>query len=744
MKLPKTNTEIERVGVQISNSFTIKSTAKSFEILSGGLYSDPIAAIVRELSCNAYDAHVAANNTNTPILIHLPNSIEPYLSIKDYGTGLCDKDVLELYTTYFESTKTESNLFTGALGLGSKTPFSYTKSYEVISRFNGTISSYHMFINEDGIPDVAKMNTLPTTEENGLEIKIGVDPKDFGTFNQRTASELKHFDVLPEVVGADHFEFRQVPSGDGVLTGDGWLIHNNSSAYKTKFTAIQGNVQYKVDLHQIRSEFTDQQWKILMEISCVLMFDIGKINFAVNREDLRYDEPTKKELVASLHNMLSDLFKITLQRCNELDITTEWDASIAYSTLSSVLFGYKYHMLQYIIPKDHPDVPVLLSSFISNDGLVGIPNTKYHTIHTYTITNNNQSGYKRKVTSKTITPSNNICVVYMDVKTRGISRMIAHADTLPHTFESFILIKQPPLHSNASNDLSNAVKQEYDLIQQELGNVTINKLSELCPPIPKTYRTVASRTLTGYSFSGISYNSRWSTIACWNSYTIDPESGGLYFVLSGGREITANYGTKHQEQVIWQATQIKQNITHLFNLINRTLPEDKKYIKHPIGLSVVAAKAIHNDPNWVDVFDLAQVAMMKMHRPIRAVVRGNKSKSFNIIDAISHPYNRTAISKLKPHSVFRQQTKTAIVDWNAVGTKKEFYEFCADLKKQIAPRNVDIVPYFLDSNFEQYPMFNLLEELPSDKDSFAEVIKYITLIDNQLCPHISKAQHTST
>ena len=104
--------------------FRIRNSAKAFNILSSGLYANKIRAIVRELSCNAVDSHVAAGKQDTPFDIHLPNTLEPWFSIRDYGLGLSHDQVINIYTTYFESTKTDSNEFIGALGLGSKSPFS--------------------------------------------------------------------------------------------------------------------------------------------------------------------------------------------------------------------------------------------------------------------------------------------------------------------------------------------------------------------------------------------------------------------------------------------------------------------------------------------------------------------------------------------------------------------------------------------------------------------------------------------
>jgi hypothetical protein len=102
---------------QVSN-FAIKSTAKSFQILSSGLYANKIRAVIRELSCNATDSHTAAGTQDTPFDVHLPNSLEPYFSIRDYGIGLSQDQVTSIYTTYFESTKSGSNDYIGALGLG--------------------------------------------------------------------------------------------------------------------------------------------------------------------------------------------------------------------------------------------------------------------------------------------------------------------------------------------------------------------------------------------------------------------------------------------------------------------------------------------------------------------------------------------------------------------------------------------------------------------------------------------------
>jgi len=125
--------------------FNIKNSAKAFSILSSGLYANKIRAIVRELSCNAYDSHVQAGKSDIPFEIHLPNVLEPWFSVKDQGTGLSVQEVQNIYSTYFESTKTGSNDFIGALGLGSKSPFSYTDNFSVTAVKNGIAGLFFLY-----------------------------------------------------------------------------------------------------------------------------------------------------------------------------------------------------------------------------------------------------------------------------------------------------------------------------------------------------------------------------------------------------------------------------------------------------------------------------------------------------------------------------------------------------------------------------------------------------------------------
>lgn len=128
--------------------YRIAQSKAAFETMSSRLYSDKIRAVQRELACNAWDAHAAADKSDVSFEIHLPTDFEPWFEVKDYGTGMSHRDIVDLFCTYFGTNKSDSDKFIGALGLGSKSPFCLTiknektgreepQGFTVIDRFQG-------------------------------------------------------------------------------------------------------------------------------------------------------------------------------------------------------------------------------------------------------------------------------------------------------------------------------------------------------------------------------------------------------------------------------------------------------------------------------------------------------------------------------------------------------------------------------------------------------------------------------
>jgi hypothetical protein len=302
--------------------FRIRNSAKAFNILSSGLYANKIKAIVRELSCNAIDSHTAAGSTQ-PFEVHLPTTLEPWFSIRDFGTGLSHDQVTKIYTTYFESTKTESNDFIGALGLGSKSPFSYTDNFTVTAIQNGRKGIYSAFINDVGVPSIALMGEDQVTEPNGVEVKFSVNDRyDFSKFTDEARSVYRWFPVLPTITGNTiaiervEYETKNIIPGVHSRKYDGY--GRNSSSI-----AVMGNIAYPIDVPQ--AEQALEGLHKLLKCGLVMEFGIGELDFQASREGLSYIPLTIDSIRKKLVAVNSALTKVLATETDAVE--GEWERS---------------------------------------------------------------------------------------------------------------------------------------------------------------------------------------------------------------------------------------------------------------------------------------------------------------------------------------------------------------------------------------------------------------------------------
>lgn len=291
--------------------FRIRNSAKAFNILSSGLYANKIRAIVRELSCNAVDSHAAAGKHDTPFDVHLPSQLEPWFAIRDYGTGLNHEQVTNIYTTYFESTKTNSNEFIGALGLGSKSPFSYTDNFTVTAVKDGVKGIYTAFINDQGVPSIALMTSEQSDEPSGVEVKFSVNSYyDFDKFRQEAREVYTYFKLRPVVTGVSNFEFKDVAyESENIVPG----VHSYQNGGRRSI-AVMGNIAYPIELPQ-GSDVGGLNG--LLNCGLEMHFAIGELDFQASREGLSYIPQT----IEAIKNKL-----VTLNAALAVVIANEADA----------------------------------------------------------------------------------------------------------------------------------------------------------------------------------------------------------------------------------------------------------------------------------------------------------------------------------------------------------------------------------------------------------------------------------
>ncbi len=157
-------------------------------LLTDRLYKEPIPAILRELVCNAKDSHTEAGQTK-PVEIKLNKG---NLTIKDFGVGLTPEEFNQNIGVLGNSTKRSSANLIGCMGIGSLSPFGYTDQimYTCVKdkkKFIGYLSR-----GNEGIEYLTTPLT-DTTEENGVEITIKIDPSNYWEFKEGILKHLRYF-----------------------------------------------------------------------------------------------------------------------------------------------------------------------------------------------------------------------------------------------------------------------------------------------------------------------------------------------------------------------------------------------------------------------------------------------------------------------------------------------------------------------------------------------------------------------
>lgn len=302
-----------------TKSYTLKESPLAFKLLSDNLYKNKILAVIRELSCNAYDAHVAAGKAKTQFHLHLPTELDPIFRVEDFGVGLPptgEGSVEELYVTYLESTKGGSNKFIGALGLGSKSPFAYTNNFTVKTRWNGEEHTFISCIDATYKPTITFVGSQKTEQCNGMTVEFAVKPSDFVHFERNAAECFKYWPIKPKLTGA---VVRFANFREGPYSGRDWVLENGEGTA----VAVMGNVPYPIRVDDANLTLTPST-EFVLNRRFILTFKLGELNFAPSREDLSYDGVTNKALVAAAERIAEDLKDQFMAQVNDSQNLSEF------------------------------------------------------------------------------------------------------------------------------------------------------------------------------------------------------------------------------------------------------------------------------------------------------------------------------------------------------------------------------------------------------------------------------------
>ena len=365
MKLHAGTNVIEKSGDFEESKFSIEASAKAFFILSDGLYSNKILAVVRELSTNAYDSHVEAGKKDVPFDVHIPTRLEPTFFIRDYGTSMNHADCMQLYTTYFRSTRNNSNDAVGCLGLGSKAPFAYADSFTVEAYLDGQRRVYNAFKDENGNPVFSLMDTFDTDEPNGIKVAINVNEGDIHRFYHEACKVYEFFNTKPNFIGLS-VPFKKV---NKVLAGDNWYYDDDGNDN----LIIMGQIAYPLNASQL-CQSSDKEYKFIDYSTGLRIFvNIGDVDITPSREALSYSKETRKNILGIINNIADDISsKIEEQIANQPSL---FNARMKYVQISNQCSSIKsaVESLQKSITwKDHKLFDSVAGEYINVKDLIDI------------------------------------------------------------------------------------------------------------------------------------------------------------------------------------------------------------------------------------------------------------------------------------------------------------------------------------------------------------------------------------
>ena len=309
-------------------------------ILSSQVYTNKLLAVIREYSTNARDANIEAGYPNTAIDVTLPSFNDPELSFRDYGYGLTDEEVCNLYVKYGASTKRNSNDYTGCLGIGCKAAFAYGDQFTIKSYTGNKVTTWLAAIDESKRGTISLISSRDRlhNEATGVEVGVHIKKQDLDQCQREAINFFRYW--KPEEINCnidiEHAEYH--------TETDDWALlehrkdineYNRYHAHNGKATILMGHIAYPVDTNQCTD--MEESGALLNNNQVVIKAPLGSLEIAANREALEYTDKTKQSINALANKLRQDLVKLVNDSIDKQP--TRLLASINAHSLAGIL-GY--------------------------------------------------------------------------------------------------------------------------------------------------------------------------------------------------------------------------------------------------------------------------------------------------------------------------------------------------------------------------------------------------------------------
>jgi len=474
MKIDYDSFKVKKSDCVDTMKFGIENEAIIFDILSTKLYKNPLKILIQEYMSNARDSHREALKSEIPIDVILPTPIDPYIRFIDYGIGLSSDRIAKVFVKLGNSTKSTNNNETGGFGIGAKTAWSYTDSFNITTVYNKIEYKYIAYLDNN----IGKLDLLSKKEVdkcNGTIIKVNINSKDLSKAAKCVFRTSFFWKVRPNIIDNNNtFSFEdytikyiQNKSAAIVDTSryEGYLKEDNNDVIIVIDGIIYDSVNNYIPHNKINTKY---------RMAVYLFFNTGELFPVINREAIFNDNNThdvlnskidiickkiSKSIDISDVEYIKDLYNIIKEKDLELFyFLTKFQISnnffsIYYSNTNFYidLRDYGYILTQYKINRIHNRLNAINysnSMYISKPLMVDviIINDKFTKII-------NKSKIKQFCNSNNI---ENVTIITASIdtkrrKTKEILQLFKSLSTLENVYSYSDMFAKTTTVSNRSN-----------------------------------------------------------------------------------------------------------------------------------------------------------------------------------------------------------------------------------------------------------------------------------------------------
>ena len=333
------------------HDFVIGDETFIIDILRSKMYSNAVKTLTQEIMTNARDAHQEAGKNTVPIEVKLPNTLEPFFGVRDFGPGITPDRMKNIFVKYGVSSKRDTNDQVGGYGLGAKSPWAYTDTFNIITftpekrdNIDRMIRrEYISYIDNTRKGKLVLVSEEETNEPQGTYILVPCKQKDFQSFEQWTRWAVNYWDVRPVIKGSPDFSWNDIKyfmkeTNWGIEEQDG----NSSSSIEDNALAIIDGIPYHINTNSI---FNSDWWNNanetlkkdhamfvrLLDSSLRLFFKTGEVYLTANREEIDYKNDIIEKIILKMVDIVAKFrvkFQDDISKCKNL-----WDAGLTYKRL---------------------------------------------------------------------------------------------------------------------------------------------------------------------------------------------------------------------------------------------------------------------------------------------------------------------------------------------------------------------------------------------------------------------------